>query len=103
MDGEEIGAQGHAVAFSFEGVDYESDLSQANLDRFRLAIAPYRENGRRVGGRRSRAAAAPLPPSSATPVDNRAVRAWAASNGIDVSGRGRIPAHVVSQFRAAGN
>ena len=36
-------------------------------------------------------------------VDNRAVRAWARSNGIELSPRGRIPADVVERFRAAGN
>jgi hypothetical protein len=36
-------------------------------------------------------------------VDNRAVRAWAASNGIELSERGRIPGVVIEQYRAAGN
>ena len=47
------------------------------------------------------AAQRPLPHSSE--VDNKAVRAWAASNGIELSTRGRIPASVLEQYRAAGN
>ena len=36
-------------------------------------------------------------------VDIKAVRAWANSNGIQLSQRGRIPADVISQYHAAGN
>ena len=39
----------------------------------------------------------------ASQVDTKAVRVWAASNGIELKGRGRIPGHVVEQYRAAGN
>jgi hypothetical protein len=38
-----------------------------------------------------------------TEVDNRAVKAWAAFNGIELSGRGRIPGDVIERYRAAGN
>jgi len=31
------------------------------------------------------------------------LRAWAASNGIEVSSRGRISSTVIAQYRAAGN
>ena len=33
----------------------------------------------------------------------KAVRAWAASNKIEIPARGRIPAAVIEQYRAAGN
>nr|WP_281283867.1 histone-like nucleoid-structuring protein Lsr2 [Modestobacter altitudinis] len=36
-------------------------------------------------------------------IDPAAVRAWAKSQGIDVSPRGRTKSDVVKQFRAAGN
>jgi len=39
----------------------------------------------------------------ATEVDPAAVRAWAASNGVSVSARGRVSATVIEQYRAAGN
>jgi hypothetical protein len=35
-------------------------------------------------------------------VDTAAVRARAASNGIEVSARGRLPKDVVERYRAAG-
>jgi hypothetical protein len=33
--------------------------------------------------------------------DAKAIRAWAAGNGIEVNSRGRVPADVVKQFEAA--
>jgi hypothetical protein len=38
-----------------------------------------------------------------TGVDTAAVRAWAASNGIELSARGRLPKDVIQQYRDAGN
>ena len=35
--------------------------------------------------------------------DVKAVRAWAASNGVELSERGRIPTRVIDQYRAACN
>jgi hypothetical protein len=36
-------------------------------------------------------------------VDSKLIRKWAEANGIAVSSRGRIPAEVVEQYRAAGD
>jgi hypothetical protein len=86
------------VRFGLDGVDYEIDVSKKNAAALRKAINPWTEVARRVGGRR-----APALKQVASGVDNKAVRAWAASNGIALSERGRIPGHVIEQFRAAGN
>ena len=51
---------------------------------------------RKTGGTRR-------PSKSSSNVDLKAVRAWAASNGVEVSGRGRVPAKVIEQYKAAGN
>lgn len=86
------------VSFGVDGIQYEIDVTSANAAALRRALDPYRENARRVGGR------GPITPHRVPAgVDGRAVRAWAASNGIELSGRGRIPTAVVEQFRAAGN
>jgi hypothetical protein len=87
------------VSFGLDGVQYEIDLATDNAEALRDALAPYAESARRTGGRR----AAGRPVKVATEVDTKAVRAWAASNGIELSTRGRIPGHVVEQYRAAGN
>jgi hypothetical protein len=54
----------------------------------------------RVGGRKNRPSSSS---SSRTRVDTKAVRAWAASDDIDLFNRGRVPAAVLAKYRAAGN
>lgn len=85
------------VSFGLDGVQYEIDLATDNAEALREALAAFAGAARRTGGRRG------APVRVATDVDTKAVRAWAASNGVEVSTRGRIPAHVVEQYRAAGN
>lgn len=87
------------VTFGIDGTSYEIDLSEKNAKALRKAFETYINVGRRTGGRLTRGNAKPV----ATGVDNTAVRAWAASNGIDVSARGRIPAEIIEKYRAAGN
>lgn len=97
LTGEDLD-DGVTVQFGLDGFSYELDLSPSNAAALRSELAVYVAGARRAGRSSSeRAAAGP------TPVDSRAVRAWASSNGVQVSPRGRIPASVVEQFRAAGN
>src|SRR4051794_20080119 len=105
LDGTEMVQGGQSISFSVNGTDYSIDLAEANVERFEAALAPFVEHAQRVGGRRdSRGGlAATSASSTATKVDSRAVRAWAQSNGIELSARGRIPADVVEKYRAAGN
>jgi hypothetical protein len=86
------------IKFSIDGVEYEIDLSEKNAGKLRADLALYVGHARKVGGRGRRA-------STGAPslIDNQSVRKWAASNGIELSKRGRIPADVVSQYQAAGN
>ncbi|WP_246573379.1 histone-like nucleoid-structuring protein Lsr2 [Kineosporia corallincola] len=86
------------VTFSLDGVEYEIDVTKKNAAALRKAFAPWKDAARRVGGRKQ-----PALKQVSTGVDNRAVRAWAASNGYELSERGRIPAHVIEQYQAAGN
>lgn len=43
----------------------------------------------------------PVPAMAAAAPDPSAVRAWAAEEGIEVSARGRIPAHVLDAYTSA--
>jgi hypothetical protein len=88
------------VRFGMDGVGYEIDLSEANAAALREALARYVEHARRA-----KAAASARRPSTrrARDYDARAVRAWAASHGIELPARGRIPGAVLDQFHAAGN
>jgi hypothetical protein len=87
------------VTFGLDGVNYEIDLTSKNAAALRKAFQPWQESARRTGAakRGKRAAAAK------SAVDTKAVRAWAASNGIELSPRGRLPKDVVEQFHAAGH
>ncbi len=93
--------EGQTVAFTFQGVSYEIDLSDASIAELTEAITPYIESGRRIGGRRSRSRT--VAPVKDEPLDTKTVRAWAEANGIEVSSRGRLSADVIEQYRAAGN
>jgi Lsr2 len=91
-------AADETVSFGLDGVEYEIDMTKKNAAALRKALGPWQANARRIGGRRS-----PVMKHVASGVDNRAVRAWASSNGIELSERGRIPGAVIEQYRAAGN
>jgi hypothetical protein len=92
-------AAAETLSFGIDGTSYEIDLSEKNAKTLRKALEPFVGAGRRTAGRLTRANARPV----ATGVDNGAVRAWAASNGIQVSARGRIPGEIIEKYRAAEN
>lgn len=96
------------VTFSLEGTSYEVDLSTRNAEKLRKAMAPYVQAARRTSGpspagrrRRRTTGRARAGRARAGQTDPRAVRVWAAENGIEVSPRGRIPAAVLDQYRQA--
>jgi len=97
LDHKEI-EDGQTVKFAYQGVQYEIDLSDKNAQKLDKALAPFVAAARRVSTRRPRSKAI-----TTSSVDTKAVRKWAESNGIEVSNRGRIPAQVLEQYRAAGN
>ena len=94
------------VKFGLDGHSYEIDLSTKNANKLRNALAPFLENGTRVGraaaamrlgGGRGRGGAV------AEREQNKAIRAWALRKGLDVAPRGRIKQDVVDQYhREAG-
>jgi Lsr2 len=92
------GAEGaQTVSFGFEGTNYEIDLTEPNATELRSMLDRYIQHARRVGGRPRRRVA----PVSSDGINPKAVRAWAAENGIPVSGRGRIPAELLERYQAA--
>jgi hypothetical protein len=103
-DGEVEGTE--TVQFAVDGRSYEIDVCDQHAAEIRDAFASYIGAGRRAGtgagsgggrGRGKRGSG-----SNGAGVDPAAVRAWARSQGIKVSERGRISADVVEQYRAAG-
>jgi len=91
------GAQ--TVSFGFEGTSYEIDLTEPNATELRSTLGRYIQHARRVGGRPRRRVSR----ISSDGTNPKAVRAWAAQNGIPVSGRGRIPADLLERYQAAQN
>ena len=85
------------IEFGIDGTTYAIDLSNSNATKLRSALHGYINKARKVSGKRSRSR------NASTGVDLKAVRAWAASNGIELSSRGRVPASVLQQYRSAGN
>jgi hypothetical protein len=90
-------ATDETIRFGVDGTDYEIDLNAAHAKALGEALEKYIQAGRRVTGRRP---VRGRRTSSGAP-NSAEVRAWARSQGIKVSDRGRIPASVIASFRDA--
>ncbi len=88
------------VQFSYDGVNYEIDLSKKNKNAMEKAFRPYLGAARKVKAARNTRAKASSS-ASARRGDLAAVRAWAKENGFEVSDRGRVPASVLEAFDSA--
>jgi Lsr2 len=88
------------VSFSLDGVTYEIDLSETNAERLRGSLTQYVDSARRVGGRLKRGSKAGQNGSGSSH-DAGLIRTWANENGFGLSGRGRIPSHVVEAYKEA--
>lgn len=103
LDGSE--ATHHDVRFSFEGVEYSTDLSEENYTNLKYSIEKYADHATRVSGGRGR----PRSTSTSSPVsavsaaakkqELQAVREWASKNNIEVSSRGRISESVLHAYK----
>jgi hypothetical protein len=98
LSGDELPAgEGETIAFSYRGISYTIDLTDKEAKGFDKSIAMYLEHAIKVGGRRKSSSTA----SSTSDYSAKEVRAWAKDNNIDVPERGRIPADVIEQYKAA--
>ncbi len=84
------------VRFGLDGVDYEIDLNKKHSDQLAKAFRPYLDAARKVPA--SRRAARDSRPARH---NQSAVRAWARSQGLKISDRGRIPADVLAKYGSA--
>jgi hypothetical protein len=87
------------VEFGLDGVMYEIDLNTANAERLREVYDDYVSSARRTGGRLKRGSRPGNKPGGNG--EAAAVREWAAENGYELAGRGRIPSHVVEAYKDA--
>jgi Lsr2 len=90
-----------SVSFSLDGVTYEIDLSSANAEALRDAIAPWVGHARRISGRAGRGRPVGRGRGVAAKADLGEVRSWARDNGFQVSDRGRVSAEVMSAYDGA--
>jgi len=90
------------VQFGISGTSYEIDLSKKNASALEKALAPYVAAGRKIAPSNQRRRRANSAASAAhRRSDHSAVRAWARTNGYEVSDRGRIPAALIEAYEAA--
>lgn len=85
----------NTVRFSYQGTDYEIDLSSDNTDSLEFALEPYINAARKVTRRRRKG----QPRTDRE--EARQIRAWATANGYALSDKGRLPADVTKAYRAA--
>ncbi|MFF5371326.1 Lsr2 family protein [Streptomyces sp. NPDC013187] len=91
------------ISFGLDGKDYEIDLNEKNAAKLRKALAPFLKAGRKTGGKssagnRGRKA---KPSRSESEPSSEVYRKWAASNGYEVSNRGRVPQSIKDAYAAA--
>ena len=104
LDGKPIpDGKGGTVRFGLDRQDYEIDLSDKNSKAMREVLRPYLQAARRAGGaaRGTSRRAGRSANGQSRGYDPRTVRAWAESQGIEVSQRGRVSADVVAKFQEA--
>ncbi len=93
IDGSE--AEG-TVRFGLDGAEYEIDLNKKHAAQFTKAIRPYIDAARKVPSSRR-----PARGSRPARHNQSDVRAWARSQGLKISDRGRIPADVLARYESA--
>lgn len=98
------GEADETVSFALDGSSYAMDLSVANAQTLRNAIAPYVGVARRGGRAAGRSRAGSTGPRLEAPSesgDSAAIREWANAHGHRVSARGRISVQVRDAYAAA--
>jgi Lsr2 len=85
------------IEFGIDGTTYNIDLSDSNAEKLRGALDGYISKARKVSGKRSGGRKVSIG------VDLKAVRAWAKSNGVEISKRGRVSQNVLEQYQTAGH
>lgn len=88
------------IQFGLDGVEYEIDLRESNAERIRNILADYVTSARRTGGRR-KPGTRPGQSGSSGSDEAARIRKWAAENGVELAARGRIPSHVIEQYKQA--
>lgn len=89
------------VSFSLNGRTWVIDLSAKNRAALEKALKPYIAKATEQGRRSRPGKAARMSSRAKSRTELAAVRAWAKSNGHQVSDRGRISADVLNAYDSA--
>ena len=95
--------EGETITFAVNGELFEIDLNKRNAADFKKKLERYMSKGRKVRrpvGKTHRQGDGRKVKHDKEYV--RTVRAWAQSNGYEVSDRGRVPLSVYEAFEKAG-
>lgn len=101
------GEAAETVEFGLDGRKYEIDLSEANAQRLRDALAEFVTHARKAGGGGPDRPEKPGKRHKAEDGGNgkldrdeaRAIRAWVQENGGQINDRGRVPRKYVQAYR----
>lgn len=90
LTGDEVPeTEGSTVKYSFEGNEYEIDLTRHNIELFQKALEPYISNSRKV---KSAPRAPRAPRGMPTVYKTIAARRWCKNHGFpNLPDRGRLP------------
>ena len=87
------------MEFAVDGRSYEIDLSARNSAKLREVLAPYISAARRRSGRRTTSPGVGPARAASDREHNQDIRKWAATQGMRISERGRIPSNVLEAYR----
>jgi nucleoid-associated protein Lsr2 len=91
------------VDFGWDGTSYEIDLTAAEREELANFLSRYVEAGHKAsadGGKRGRPkASGAVAGSGLNPDERKAVRDYAAANGVTLAARGRLPELAVTAWR----
>lgn len=93
-----------SIRFGWGTAFYETDLCEEHSEELSSLIEKAIRTARRVGNEPTRSEGKPPAPTARSRrqrVDTAEVRAWAKSQGIDVSDKGRVSEALIVQFSEA--
>ena len=95
--------KGGPVKFSFDGSDYEIDLSAKHKAQLEKALKPFIDAGKKLGKSTKGTGGSRRASSARTGTSAKEIRLWAQSHGYDVPARGRIPSETRDAYNAGGS
>ena len=97
LDDGDVDAE-ETLQFSLGNTAYEIDVCAKHAQQLREGLEPFVAQGRKVS---TAGASSRRPRTTGDRHETASIRSWAKEKGIQINGRGRIPANVVKEYEAA--